>query len=115
MQNRVMPKTNSHGSIHIAPLPQSFSIDPMQDSYGRTINYMRISLTDVCNLRCVYCMPEQMQFRPRKELMTVDEIIALVKVAASLGVDKIRLMVGEPTIYPNIVELVREFLVIILC
>ena len=93
--------------ITIAPLPVGFPIEPMHDSYGRRINYLRISLTDACNLRCVYCMPEQMKFRPRQELMTDEEILFLVRVGASLGVNKIRLTGGEPTIRPNIVELVR--------
>jgi cyclic pyranopterin phosphate synthase len=82
--------------------------EEMHDSYGRRINYMRISLTDVCNLRCVYCMPEEMQFRPRHELMSDDEIIQLVEVGASLGVNKIRLTGGEPTVRPGIVDLVRR-------
>ncbi|MBW7883570.1 MAG: GTP 3',8-cyclase MoaA [Caldilineaceae bacterium] len=82
-------------------------IEPTLDSYGRRINYLRISLTDACNLRCVYCMPEEMHFRPRHELMTDEELLYLVQVAASLGVNKIRLTGGEPTIRPNIVELVR--------
>src|SRR5688500_4617320 len=80
----------------------------MHDSYGRRINYMRISLTDACNLRCVYCMPEDMTFRPRQELMTDEELLFLVRVGASLGVNKIRLTGGEPTIRPHLVELVRE-------
>lgn len=96
-----------HGTIHMAP-PPDLAVSPMHDSYGRRINYLRISLTDVCNLRCVYCMPEDMHFRPRAELMTGEEILFLVKVGASLGVDKIRLTGGEPTIRPNVVDLVRE-------
>lgn len=80
----------------------------MHDSYGRRINYLRISLTDVCNLRCVYCMPEEMHFRPKAELMTDEEILFLVRVGASLGVNKLRLTGGEPTIRPRIVELVRQ-------
>jgi GTP 3',8-cyclase len=95
------------GKVTMAPLPEHFAIEPMHDSYGRRINYLRISLTDACNLRCVYCMPEQMTFRPRHELMTDEEILYLVKVGASLGVDKIRLTGGEPTIRPNLTELVR--------
>lgn len=97
-----------YGVVNIPPTPAHFAVEPMADSYGRTINYLRISLTDACNLRCVYCMPEQMHFRPRHELMSDEEIIFLVKVGASLGVKKIRLTGGEPTIRPNIVELVRE-------
>ncbi|NJN81713.1 MAG: radical SAM protein, partial [Caldilineaceae bacterium] len=80
----------------------------MHDSYGRRVNYLRISLTDVCNLRCVYCMPEQMQFQPRHELMSDEEVLFLVRVGASLGVNKIRLTGGEPTIRPGVVDLVRE-------
>lgn len=99
---------NDYGRISVSPPPDSQAVEPIHDSYGRRINYMRISLTDACNLRCVYCMPEKMQFRPRHELMTDDEILALVRVGASLGVNKIRLTGGEPTIRPNIVELVRE-------
>jgi len=100
--------TTEHGSVTVAPLPEGMSIEPTFDSYGRRINYLRISLTDACNLRCVYCMPENMQFRPRHELMSDEEMLVLVRVAASLGVNKIRLTGGEPTIRPNVVELVRE-------
>lgn len=99
--------TTEHGSVTVAPLPEGMSIEPTFDSYGRRINYLRISLTDACNLRCVYCMPEAMQFRPRNELMADEELLYLVKIAASLGVTKIRLTGGEPTIRPGIVELVR--------
>ncbi len=78
------------------------------DSNGRRLHYLRVSLTDACNLRCVYCMPEDMQFRPASQLMQDDEILTLVRVAASLGVDKIRLTGGEPTVRRGVVELVRE-------
>jgi cyclic pyranopterin phosphate synthase len=91
----------------MAPLPAEYAVEPVHDSYGRRVNYLRISLTDACNLRCVYCMPEHMTFRPRHELMSDEEILYLVRVAASLGVDKIRLTGGEPTIRPNVVDLVR--------
>ena len=95
------------GQVHIAPAPAHFPIEQMHDSYGRRIHYLRISLTDACNLRCVYCMPEHMTFRPRHELMSDEEILFLVKVGASLGVEKIRLTGGEPSIRPGVVELVR--------
>jgi cyclic pyranopterin phosphate synthase len=77
------------------------------DRFGRDIHYLRISLTDRCNLRCVYCMPEAMQFRPRKELMQDDELLALVRLFTELGFHKFRLTGGEPTVRANIVELVR--------
>ena len=77
------------------------------DRFGRNIHYLRISLTDHCNLRCVYCMPEDMTFRPNAELMQDDELIDLVRLFASLGFDKYRLTGGEPTVRAHIVELVR--------
>lgn len=78
------------------------------DRFGRQIHYLRISLTDHCNLRCVYCMPEEMTFRPNAEMLQDDELISLVRLFASLGFDKIRLTGGEPTVRANVVELVRE-------
>ncbi len=78
------------------------------DRFGRSIHYLRISLTDHCNLRCVYCMPEDMVFRPNAELLQDDEILLLVRLFAQLGFDKLRLTGGEPTVRAHIVELVRE-------
>ena len=105
-----------YGSVILSPPPGADALtamtEPTLDSYGRRVRYLRISLTDACNLRCVYCMPEKMQFRPRHELMSDEEIIFLVNVAASLGVDKIRLTGGEPTIRPGVVDLVRQISVI---
>lgn len=77
------------------------------DRFGRRIHYLRISLTDHCNLRCVYCMPEDMTFRPNAELMQDDEILTLVKMFAGLGFNKIRLTGGEPTVRLHVVDLVR--------
>ncbi len=82
--------------------------ESMFDRYGRHIHYLRISLTDACNLRCVYCMPEHITFRRREELLSDEEILRLVRIFASLGVDKVRLTGGEPTIRPRLVELVRQ-------
>ena len=78
----------------------------MYDSYGRHLHYLRVSLTDACNLRCVYCMPEDITFRKQASLLQDDELLLLVRVAASLGVDKIRLTGGEPTVRRGIVDLV---------
>lgn len=77
-----------------------------KDRFGRIINYLRISLTDKCNLRCVYCMPEDMVFRPSEQLLQDDELKTLVRVFASLGFHKFRLTGGEPTIRQNIVDIV---------
>jgi GTP 3',8-cyclase len=78
------------------------------DRYGRRIHYLRISLTDHCNLRCLYCMPDGMVFQPSEELMQDDEILQLVGLFVNLGFDKIRLTGGEPTIRANVVNLVRR-------
>lgn len=78
------------------------------DRFGRSIHYLRISLTDHCNLRCIYCMPEDMTFRPNAEMMQDDEIRALVRLFANLGFDKIRLTGGEPTVRAHVVDLVRD-------
>jgi cyclic pyranopterin phosphate synthase len=78
------------------------------DQFGRHISYLRISLTDHCNLRCVYCMPEDMTFRPNAELMQDDEIMLFTRLFASLGFHKIRLTGGEPTVRAHVVDLVRE-------
>jgi len=77
------------------------------DRFGRRIHYLRISLTDHCNLRCIYCMPEEQVFRPNADLMQDDEILLLTRLFASLGFDKIRLTGGEPTVRANVVDIVR--------
>ncbi len=77
------------------------------DRFGRNIHYLRISLTDHCNLRCIYCMPEDQTFRPNADLMQDEEILLFTRLFADLGFDKIRLTGGEPTVRANIVEIVR--------
>lgn len=80
-----------------------------RDAYGRPMTYLRISLTDRCNLRCVYCMPAHgAKFAPRDELLSDDEIMAVVRAVAKIGFNKIRLTGGEPTIRPHVTDLVRE-------
>ena len=81
----------------------------MIDRLGRNITYLRISLTDKCNLRCRYCMPEEgVCRRQHHEMMNEDEIITAVEVAASLGIHKIRLTGGEPLVKKNIVSICRR-------
>ncbi len=78
------------------------------DQFGRHLHYLRVSLTDKCNLRCVYCMAEDTTFRSNAELMRDDELLILLRLFAELGFDKFRLTGGEPTVHPRIVDLVRE-------
>src|SRR6185436_6539023 len=89
-------------------MPTYATDEPAHDGFGRRIDYLRISLTDRCNFRCVYCMPAVgMQFLPRPELLTNDELLLVVRAAAAAGFRKIRLTGGEPSIRPDLVELVR--------
>lgn len=78
------------------------------DQYGRKIDYLRISLTDQCNLRCVYCMPEDISFRPAPDLVQDEEWLRLARLFSGLGFRKIRLTGGEPTIRENLVGLVHQ-------
>lgn len=81
----------------------------MRDSFGREIHYLRVSLTDRCNLRCIYCMPENgTPFESTSHLLTDDELVRLVRIFSSLGFDKVRLTGGEPTIRPHLVKLVNQ-------
>ncbi len=83
--------------------PRGAIIDP----FGRRIHYVRLSVTDRCNFRCVYCMPEEgIEFTERSELMTFEEIERLGRVLSEMGVDRIRLTGGEPTVRKDILELV---------
>jgi cyclic pyranopterin phosphate synthase len=89
------------------PIPAYATDEPALDGFGRRIDYLRISLTDRCNFRCVYCMPAVgMQFTPRPELLTNDEMLLVVRAAAAAGFQKLRLTGGEPTLRPDLVELV---------
>jgi cyclic pyranopterin phosphate synthase len=82
---------------------------PLVDTYGRAHSDLRLSVTDRCNLRCVYCMPEEgVPFRPREEILTFEEITRVARVAFMLGVRSVRLTGGEPLVRKGIVELVRQ-------
>ena len=76
------------------------------DPYNRTISYLRLSVTDRCNLRCTYCMAEKMQFLPRQKLLTLEEIRDVGKAFVTLGINKIRLTGGEPLVRRGIIGLV---------
>ncbi|MCL4530180.1 MAG: GTP 3',8-cyclase MoaA [Chloroflexi bacterium] len=79
------------------------------DHFGRAITYLRISLTDRCNLRCVYCMPKDgLRWRPRAEQLSAEEIARVVETASQGGVKRVRLTGGEPLVHPQVVEIVRR-------
>lgn len=81
----------------------------LTDRFGRRHSYLRISLTEKCNLRCQYCMPEEgVQLTPKSELLTTQEIITLARLFVKEGVDKIRLTGGEPLIRPDVVDIVAQ-------
>jgi GTP 3',8-cyclase len=77
------------------------------DTYGRVHTNLRISVTDRCNFRCVYCMPEEMEFFPKELILSYEEIMRLARIASGLGVDKIRLTGGEPLVRRDLPRLVR--------
>jgi cyclic pyranopterin phosphate synthase len=81
---------------------------PLVDSFGRRHNNLRISVTDRCNLRCVYCMPEEVTFLERQHLLTFEEIEAFVRLAVPLGIDKVRLTGGEPLLRRDLDHLVAR-------
>jgi molybdenum cofactor biosynthesis enzyme MoaA len=87
-------------------VPQS---SVLQDTFGRFHNYLRVSITEKCNLRCKYCMPaEGVDLLPNSQLLTSEEIYDLVRVFVEFGVDKIRLTGGEPLIRKDAVEIVQN-------
>ena len=80
---------------------------PMIDPYGRSISYLRVSVTDRCDFRCVYCMAENMTFLPKKDLLTLEELDRLCSVFIAKGVRKLRLTGGEPLVRKNILSFIR--------
>ncbi len=78
------------------------------DPYGRSINYLRLSVTDRCNLRCTYCMAEDMTFLPRQQILSLEELRDIAAAFVDLGVEKIRLTGGEPLIRRDIIKLVKS-------
>lgn len=82
--------------------------DQLQDPFGRKIDYLRISITDRCDFRCIYCMAEDMTFLPRKDVLTLEEITRLTRIFVSLGVTKVRVTGGEPLIRNDALVLFKQ-------
>lgn len=81
----------------------------MKDSFGRNIDYLRVSITDRCNFRCIYCMPEEgFPWIPNEETLSAEEIGRFVSIATKLGITKVRLTGGEPLIRPDILEILKK-------
>ena len=78
------------------------------DGFGRVHTNLRISVTDVCNFRCIYCMPEDMVFMPDSALMTYDEILHFTRILVGLGVNKVRITGGEPLVRPGVPQLIEQ-------
>lgn len=87
--------------------PQSQNAE-LIDPFGRMVNYVRISVTDRCDFRCVYCMAENMNFLPKKELLSLEELDRLCSTFVELGVKKLRITGGEPLVRKNIIELFKD-------
>lgn len=92
----------------MASVPAPFDQPPLVDAHGRAIRYLRISVTDRCDLRCRYCMAEQMMFLPRRALLALEEIAVIAERFIARGVTKIRLSGGEPLVRRDVGELVQR-------
>ena len=96
----------SRGPERLASLTMSCA-QPLVDAFDRRISYLRLSVTDRCDLRCSYCMPERMQFLPKKEVLSLEELHRLALAFIDRGITKIRLTGGEPLVRRDVVELVQ--------
>ncbi len=89
-------------------VPATIANPPLTDPFGRTITYLRVSVTDRCDFRCVYCMAEDMTFLPKADVLTLEELDRLCSAFVARGVRKLRLTGGEPLVRKNIMALVRS-------
>ncbi len=80
----------------------------LTDRFGRTVDYVRLSVTDRCDFRCVYCMAEEMTFLPRQQILSLEELAKVARTFVDLGTEKIRLTGGEPLVRKDILELVKD-------
>lgn len=87
---------------------QTANTDSLIDKFGRTVNYVRISVTDRCDFRCIYCMDDEMTFVPRAQLLTLEELSTIGQAFTELGVRKIRITGGEPLVRRNVLQLFRN-------
>src|SRR6266849_9493645 len=89
------------------PFPVTYR--QMQDRYGHRISYLRVSITDRCNERCTYCMPQELQeWLPRDGILSFEETLRLIRIAAVLGVSKVRVTGGEPLTRRDVINFIGE-------
>ena len=94
--------------MQVNSIPRTNLPAKLVDQFGRTVDYIRLSITDRCDFRCVYCMSEDMTFLPRDEVLSLEECARLVKVFVGLGVSKVRITGGEPLVRKNALWLFEE-------
>ena len=83
-------------------------MNALVDPYGRNVSYLRVSVTDRCNYRCVYCMSENMTFLPKNDLLTLEELERICRAFIQRGVNKLRLTGGEPLVRRDVMTLIRN-------
>ena len=103
----VRPHLTAMATAAPSPLPPRVAPRPLIDPFGRRIDYLRISVTDRCDFRCTYCMPEAMTFLPRADVLSLEEIDRLASAFVARGTRKLRLTGGEPLVRRGVVDLVR--------
>jgi len=86
----------------------SVHTNELVDKFGRRIDYIRLSVTDRCDFRCVYCMTEDMTFLPRSQILSLEELYLVAKAFTELGVKKIRLTGGEPMVRTDVMSLIEK-------
>ena len=86
----------------------SEQVNKLVDKFGRTVDYIRLSVTDRCDFRCVYCMTEDMKFLPRSQILSLEELYLVAKAFTELGVKKIRLTGGEPMVRTDVMSLIEK-------
>src|SRR6516225_544151 len=102
-------RRKSQGANALREVPLCVACPQMEDRFGHQISYLRVSVTDRCNERCLYCMPQELQeWLPRAEVLNYDEITRLVRVASELGVKKIRVTGGEPLVRRDVLTLFQQ-------
>src|SRR5438876_1872538 len=106
MQDRV--KDSVEAAVETAELDGGAGRQPLIDPFGRAISYLRVSVTDRCDFRCVYCMAENMSFLPKSEILTLEELDRLCSAFVRLGVRKLRLTGGEPLVRKNVMSLIQN-------